>query len=456
LSPLASTSLLPDVRQLVGAIRPATSYGSPLIARAVSGEFDCIVVGAGPGGSTCATFLAKEGWRVLLVDKSAFPRDKVCGDAISGKSASVLREMGLDAAVEAQPHAIAEGVVFSGTRGDVVQIPFPKDVDPSGIRNSKRYNYVTSGYVQRRLVFDDVLFRHAKSQKSVETLEGFEVADLLWEGARVAGVRGKDGRVFRAPFVVGADGALSVVAQKTGAFDRDHDHWIGAFRVYCEGVAGMGRDIEIHFVEGLIPGYFWIFPLENGLANVGAGMIESDLQRPSGRDGRKKQLVEETYRIMREHPLFRERFAKAREVPGSRRGWLLPLGSKRRRLHGPGWALVGDAAALIDPFSGEGIGNAMVSGRLAASSVSRALSDPRGADAHLAAYEAAVRAELDRELQMSYKLQRLGRRRWLLDFVLRRAATRPRVRETLSGMLADREKKEDFGSVLFYVRLLFL
>jgi flavin-dependent dehydrogenase len=117
---------------------------------------------------------------------------------------------------------------------------------------------------------------------------------------------------------------------------------------------------------------------------------------------------------------------------------------------------VGDAAALIDPFSGEGIGNAMVSGRLAASSVSRALSDPRGADAHLAAYEAAVRAELDRELQMSYKLQRLGRRRWLLDFVLRRAATRPRVRETLSGMLADREKKEDFGSVLFYVRLLFM
>ena len=118
--------------------------------------------------------------------------------------------------------------------------------------------------------------------------------------------------------------------------------------------------------------------------------------------------------------------------------------------------LIGDAAALIDPFSGEGIGNAMVSGRLAAAAATRALADPSQADAHLAAYEAAVRAELDRELQMSYKLQQLGRHRWLLNFVLRRAAKKPAVRETISSMLADREKKEEFGSFWFYVRLLFM
>lgn len=425
----------------------------------MAGPYDVIVVGAGPGGSACASFLARDGHRVLLLDKATFPRDKPCGDAISGKSAGVLRELGIHHQVEERPHAVAEGVLFSGPKGDLVQIPFPKDVDPSGIKNSKKYNYVTAGWVSRRLVFDDLVFQHAKAQKSVETREGFEVKDVLFEGGRAVGVKGKDKdgteQEFRARLVIGADGALSVVAQKVGAFGRDHDHWIGAFRVYYDGVKGMTNDIEIHFVEGLIPGYFWIFPLDNGWANVGSGMIETDLQAV-GRDGTKKvQLVEDTYRIMREHPMFKDRFAHATEIPNSRKGWLLPLGSQHRPIAGEGWMLIGDAAALIDPFSGEGIGNAMVSGRLAAAQATKALASGDLSKKGLLPYEAAVRAELDRELQMSYKLQKLGRHRWLLNFVLRRAAKKEQVRRTISQMLADREKKEEFGSFWFYVRLLF-
>jgi geranylgeranyl reductase family protein len=425
-----------------------------------SAQYDVIVVGAGPGGSACASFLARDGHRVLLVDKATFPRDKTCGDAISGKSASVLRELGIADVVEEHPHAVAEGVLFSGTKGDIVQIPFPRDVDPSGIKNSKKYNYVTAGWVSRRMVFDNLVFQHAKAQKSVETLEGFEAKDVLFEGARAVGIKGKDAqgqeREFRARLVIGADGALSVVAQKTGAFERDHDHWIGAFRVYFDGVKGMTNDIEIHFVDGLIPGYFWIFPLDNGWANVGSGMIETDLQKV-GKDGKKRvQLIEDTYRIMREHPMFKQRFEGATEIPGSRKGWILPLGSKHRPIAGEGWMLVGDAAALIDPFSGEGIGNAMVSGRLAAAQATRALASGDVSKASLLPYEVAVRAELDRELQMSYKLQKLGRHTWLLNFVLRRAARKPKVRETISNMLADREKKEHFGSAFFYLKLLFM
>lgn len=419
--------------------------------------FDVIVVGGGPGGSTCASFLARDGHRVLLLDRATFPRDKVCGDAISGKSASVLRELGIQDLVEEAPHAIAEGVTFSGPRGDVVQIPFPKDVDPTGIKNSKKYNYVTAGYVSRRLVYDNLLFQHAKAQKSVTAMENADVKDVLLEGGRAVGVRLADGREFRAPVVVGADGALSVVAQKVGAFERDHDHWIGAFRVYMTGVKGMTNDIEIHFVEGLIPGYFWIFPVDGGMANVGSGMIETDLQAVDRKTGKKKvQLIEDTYRIMREHPAFKDRFADAKEVDGSRRGWILPLGSKHRPIAGDGWMLVGDAAALIDPFSGEGIGNAMVSGRLAAAQATKALANKDVSKAALIPYEMAVRAELDRELQMSYKLQKLGRHRWLLNFVLRRAAKSQHVRDTISDMLADREKKENFGSFFFYLRLLFM
>ncbi|HVL49139.1 MAG TPA: geranylgeranyl reductase family protein [Candidatus Thermoplasmatota archaeon] len=443
----------------------ATSAGSRTVSNTASerpfdGEYDVIVAGGGPGGSATAAFLAREGINVLLLEKARYPRDKTCGDAISGKSATVLRELGIIDQVEAAPHSIAEGVRFSGPDGDELTIPFPKNVDPNGIKNSKKYNYVTPGYVARRLVFDNIVFQHAKAQKSVTTIEEFEVKDVLFENGKAVGVSGKDAdgveRRYGAKVVVGADGAMSVVAQKVGVFDRDHDHWLGAFRVYYEGVTGMTKDIEIHFVDGLIPGYFWIFPLENGLANVGSGMVETDLQAVDKNGKKKVQLVEDTYKIIREHPKFKDRFKDAKELPGTRKGWLLPVGSKRRTMHGNGWVLVGDAAALIDPFSGEGIGNAMVSGRLAAATITKALAARDTGAAALAPYEAAVRAELDRELMMSYKLQKLGRHTWLLNFVLRRAAKKPQVRDIISQMLADREKKEEFGSVWFYIKLLLM
>ncbi len=421
-------------------------------------EYDAIVVGGGPGGSTTATFLAKEGLRVLLLDKAVFPRDKPCGDAISGKSATVLREMGIDGLVEDADHIVALGVLFSSPEGRTVQIPFPTDVDPEGIKNSKKYNYVTPGYVSRREVYDNVLFQHAKSQKTVDTIEGFHFTELVQENGSVVGVTGKGGSgdeaTFRAKVVVGADGAMSLVAQQTGAFERDPEHWVGAYRSYFKGVTGMTDDIEIHFVDDVLPGYFWIFPLDNGLANVGIGVLESEIKK-SKDSKRPINMRNSMYKLIAEHPMFRHRFTNATEDPASRKGWLLPLGSKHRPMVGNGWALVGDAAALIDPFSGEGLGNAMVSGRLAAKEIASCIAKGDVSKSALFPYEENVRAELDEELQMSWKLQKLGRYKWLLNYVIRRAANSEHVRRTISDMLADREKEKDFESFWFYVKLAF-
>ncbi|HLE96327.1 MAG TPA: geranylgeranyl reductase family protein [Candidatus Thermoplasmatota archaeon] len=437
----------------------ASSTHAPADARP---EYDVIVCGGGPGGSTAATFLAREGLTVLLVDKAGFPRDKPCGDAVSGKSAAILRELGLTEAVEATPHTVALGVLFSSPAGDTVSIKFPIHKGP--VVNSKRYNYDVPGYVCRREVFDDVLFQHAKALKSVTTLERHEVVDVLTHNGRTTGVllRGPDGAERRATarVVVGADGAMSVVAQAVGAFDRDPEHWVGSYRSYFRGVKGLTDDIEIHFLESVLPGYFWIFPLDNGLANVGIGVLESEVRRSKGKGKRKRgaaapiNMRKAMYEAIAEHPMFKERFAGAVELPESRKGWLLPLGSKHRPIHGEGWVLVGDAAALIDPFSGEGIGNAMVSARLASRTIAAALAAGGATAERLAPYEAAVRAELDEELKMSHRLQKLGRVKFLLNFVIRRAARKPGVQRMISDMLADREKKEAFGNVWFYFKLL--
>ncbi|MBI4392423.1 MAG: geranylgeranyl reductase family protein [Euryarchaeota archaeon] len=418
-------------------------------------DFDAIVVGGGPGGSSCAAFLSRHGLKTLLLDRATFPRDKTCGDAISGKSISVLSELGLTEYVEKEPHGLANGVTFSSPKGDLVTIPFPKRVNPETMKGQRRHEYLNPGYVSRRYVFDNIVFQNAKAQPNVTTYENFETTDLTWQDGKVTGVVGKHNGVekrFTANVVVGADGALSVVAKKVGAFTEHDDHWIGALRIYYEGVTDVTENIEIHFVDSLLPGYFWIFPLENGMANVGSGMIQTDLKK--ARNGHKVNLKDETYKIIREHPMFKERFKNAKEVPGSFKGWKLPCGSEHRKLAGNGWVLVGDAAQLIDPFSGEGIGNALVSGHLAAETIASASKEKDFSEKRLQSYEANVWKTLDHELQASYRLQKIGRRTWLLNFVLRRAATRPKVREIISEMLADREKKAEFSSFWFYVKLL--
>ncbi|MCA1812650.1 MAG: geranylgeranyl reductase family protein [Halobacteriales archaeon] len=423
--------------------------------------YDVIVVGGGPGGSTTASYLSRHGLKTLVVDKATFPRDKTCGDAISGKSISVLRELGLHAWVEREPHARADGVVFSAPNGYTVEIPFPKKVDPAKMKDQREHRYIQPGYVVRREVYDNILFQFAQKQEHVTTLEGFTLTDLVWEGKKVAGIKGKHGGKeleFRAKVVVGADGALSKVAEKTKAYDfedKHHDHWIGAFRVYFKDVKGVTDNIEIHFVEGLLPGYFWIFPVDNGMVNVGAGMIETDLRKP-GKDGKKPNMKATSYELMKSHPLFKERFAGATEVPGTYAGWLLPCGSERRQLSGEGFVLVGDAGGLIDPFSGEGIGNAMVSGKYAALRIAEAFQANDFSAGFFKAYDERVWQALGHELDTSYKLQQMGRHTWLLNLIIKRAATKPKVREAISDMLADREKKEELAGWWFYVKMLFL
>ncbi|MDX1611746.1 MAG: NAD(P)/FAD-dependent oxidoreductase [Candidatus Thermoplasmatota archaeon] len=412
-------------------------------------DYDVIVVGAGPGGSTAAGLLAKRGYSVGLFDKETFPRDKPCGDAISGKSVRVLEELDIVEWVEERPHALANGVVFSSPKGDVIQIPFPMKKAAEWRVEQGASPYTNPGYVCRREVYDNIVFE-AALKYGAEAHQGTAVKDVTWDNGTVNGIETEDGERYTAKCVIGAGGALCPVARAIGAYDRDPDHWVAAIRVYWKGVKDMTDDIELHFLDDVIPGYFWIFPLDDGMANVGVGMLESKIKE-EGKERDLKELLEKAY----EHPLFKERFAEAEKVEGSQRGWILPLGSKQRPIHGNGWLLVGDSASLIDPFTGEGIGNAMMSASLAAERLDTCLDNGGATRSNLAPYEAAVRDEMWDELKTSHKLQKLGQHKWLLNFVISRAANRPQVAEIISDMLADRDKKDELTNWWFYLKLLF-
>lgn len=410
-------------------------------------EFDAIVVGGGVGGSTCAWFLSRKYNRsVLLLEKQQFPRDKICGDAISGKSASVLNEMDLNKEIEKKPHAEIHGVTFSSPNGAVAEIPF---------KTAKGQSRGT-GYVCRRMDYDDLVFQKAKAVAK-KTMQNFQVTELLWEEQNgnnyAVGVKGKNLKTgqeeeFRAKVVVGADGATSIVSRKVGNLNPSPKHHCVALRAYYKGIKNLTNNIEIHFIESVLPGYFWIFPLEKGYANVGIGMITEDVQK------KHVNLKQAMLEAIQKNPLLRDRFWEAKIV-AEIRAWNLPLASYHRKAHGNGWVLIGDAASLIDPFSGEGVGNAMLSGKIAAKYINRALSENFFHADMLVEYEKELWREIGHEIKTSYTLQKIGRIKPLLNLVVGKAQKSKELRDTISGMLGNEEAKKNLISPMFYLRLLF-
>lgn len=402
--------------------------------------YDVIIVGAGPAGATAALYAERLGLSTLLLDRAKFPRDKICGDALGGKSVAILRELGLLDRVRRLPGAKVDTIVFGSPDHTEARIDLTR---------AQRRDFVT-GFVVRRRIFDAFLFEEARS-RATACHENFAVENLIVDRGAVCGVRGRsaDGetREFAGRIVLGADGYRSVVARKLGLYRIDAGHWIVALRQYMRNVAGLGDQIELHYVDGVLPGYFWIFPLENGCANVGIGMVQAAMKAQG------VHLPDELSRAIRS-PHFAARFAGA-EALEKPVGWHLPVGSKRRPCHGAGYMLLGDAAGLIDPFTGEGIANAMYSARRAAETARLACNENDFGAASLSRYATRLWAEIGDELKVSTRLQKLGRNRTLLNFTIRKAARNPKVRDVICAMIAEEIPRKQLTNPLFYLKLLF-
>ena len=408
--------------------------------------YDAIVVGAGPSGCSCALFLANAGREVLLVDKvPAFPREKVCGDAFSGKSIGVARELGTLPQIEKKPHGIVRGLALISPNGKQVSVPFP---NAEGLP--------VAGYTLARMDTDEVFFRAAEAHPKISVLLGFSPDSLLKEGEAVCGISGtrasdKAKLSFHSRVVVGADGAASAVSRLLGLPNPPVEHVYSGVRGYYTGVEGLTENIELFFIDGVLPGYLWIFPMANGRANVGLGILSSDLNK-----GRKHPNVMLTDAIANNASIA-PRFKNAK-LDGRMGGWAIPLGSYKKKCFGEGWVLVGDAASLVDPFSGEGVGNALCSGKYAAVTIGEAIVKAPGSAplsaASLEKYGKLLDEYLYPEMVDSYRLQRASRFRFLLNMFIGKAADKPEARQMLVNMVNSDEEKKKTQSPLFYLKLL--
>ena len=407
--------------------------------------YDLVIVGGGPAGATAALYAQRAGLKTCLVDKATFPRDKICGDALSGKVVSILHELDLLDKIGQLPGAPIHEVVFGSPNHVQASVDLSR-YDHHDLLTGKEMPM--EGFVIRREVLDHFMFQEARAAVDV-CLEGFSVRDVITEGAQVVGVRGEvDGEVreIRGRVVLGCDGFNSIIARKVGLYKHDSLHSVVALRCYYENVADLTDQIELHFVEEVLPGYFWVFPLDNGQANVGIGMRHDMLKK-------KKIDLKVALQTVIDRPPFKSRFehAKPLEEPV---GWNLPVGSTRRTSYTDGCLLLGDAAGLIDPFTGEGIGNALYSARFAVETVKEAIAANDFSASFLKRYEDGLWETIGDELATSTRMQKLGRWKPLLNFTVNKAAHNDKVRDLICGMMANAVPKKQLTNPLFYLKLL--
>ncbi|MBP2333621.1 geranylgeranyl reductase family protein [Corynebacterium freneyi] len=330
------------------------------IPQHIPSSADVVVVGAGPTGAAAAAHAADRGLDVLLIDAQTFPRDKTCGDGLTPRAIAELERLGL--ADEVLSRARNRGLKLHGFGGSITA-PWPEGAFPA------------VGSAVPRTVFDAMVVDHAVS-RGATLLDGTPVTSVeRGPGRSVAAVsvRLDDGAQQRIAtrWLLVADGVRSPVGKQLGrTWHRDSVFGVAA-RSYCTTTREeewIHSHLELRDEDGTVqPGYGWIFPLGGGRVNLGCGALATS-SRPA-KVNVKKLLHHYAGQVRDEWGLGQ---------PEAVTSALLPMGGAVSHIAGPNWALLGDAAALVNPLNGEGIDYGMESARLVVGLLRDVAGDPAG------------------------------------------------------------------------------
>lgn len=403
-------------------------------------KFDVVIVGAGPAGCAAAHVLSGNGLKIAILDKDTFPRDKICGDAFGAdvtKQFHVLGK-GLVKKLEQFSEKIpSNGVRFFTPNHHTLDIEFTVPKDKYG-----------GGFVAKRMDFDNLFFSEITALPDVEI---FQNQPVISANANAENISITTATVtFEASMALGADGAQSILNKRLTNNKIEKDHYCAGVRQYYSNVTGFhpANHIELHFYKDILPGYLWIFPLPGNQANVGLGMLSSVISK------KKMNLKEEMENLIATHPVIKERFKDAVPLENIQ-GFGLPLGSQKRSISGNRFLLLGDAAGLIDPFTGEGIANAIRSGRIAAAHVLKGLGSSNFNETYNLLYDKEIYHKMWNEFRFGHTLQKMFRHPRMINFVVKKANKNKSVQLLLSSMLNNLDLKKELIKPSFYFRLFF-
>ncbi len=376
---------------------------------------DVLVVGAGPAGTAAATVLARAGRSVVVADKAEFPRDKCCGDGLTTLALRMLEKIDFDPGVVASWQTVDSAWLRSPS-GREVELQLP----------AGRGQYAA---VAARLQLDNELVKHARAA-GAEVREGLEFSHLTLNylsGKRSATAHFANGDTITAGHVIAADGMWSPVRKAMGLGDSGYLGEWHAFRQYADNVTGpAAHRLYVWFEPDLLPGYAWSFPLADGRVNIGFGILRDGKRRVQDMKKEWADLLARRHIVDVLGPGFK--------LVDRHTAWPIPAGITDAVLSSGNVLFVGDAARATDALTGEGIGQALETGILAAEAII-------GGGPVAENYESAVRRHLFADHRMSVALGKLLRSSLITRGAIRAAATNGWTRTNFARWMFEDEPR---------------
>jgi menaquinone-9 beta-reductase len=389
---------------------------------------DIIVVGAGPAGASSAIALAREGLRVLLLDRESFPRHKPCGEGLMPQGVAVLERLGALDEILARGGQPVRGLRFRSRDGTWAESDFPPRPDGAP----------SFGVVMRRLELDEILLRRAAASPNVTVMEGFRVVGAVEEGGAIRGVTGRSERdpealvELRAPLTLGADGMHSVFHGHHGIQKTFLPRRRFGIAGHFAGVGALGDHVEVVHHDGY---EVYAARANEGLTLV-AVLLEERLIRGQG-----SRLPERYLELLRAVPGFGERLAAGELVPPVRsRG---PFGYTVEPVYRPGLLLLGDSAGFLDPITGEGMTWALKSTEAAVPIVLEAFARGDFGEAALRPYAAARAAIIEDVWKLTEIMLGMSRFEGIANRAIRRLSRDPALFQKLMGIAAGTSRYRD-------------
>jgi menaquinone-9 beta-reductase len=406
------------------------------------------ILGAGPAGAAAALKLSRLGIPCVLIDKATFPRDKICGDGISHRVMDIMGKWIDPSVVERfvaskNIHIDSWGLIFEGTKSNRLDIEYRPYKDKT--------LETPSGFACKRWEFDNFLVNEVRACPNIEFIENLEMTDFQpnTEGDGGWVLTNKKGDVvLRTQLLLVADGAHSRFARHVGGIEMDAKHYMASVKSYYKGITGFHADnyLEFYFLKDFLPGYFWIFPLANGEANVGIAIVSEEVSK------RKLNLKKCLQEVI--DSKFKDRFKDAQLV-SEIQGFGLPLGSKKRKLSGESYMLLGDAASLIDPLMGEGIANAILSGAVAAEQAAKCLEKNDFSAKILRGYDERIYRMRWTEFKVSYWMQKQFRHAWFFNSLAVLVSKNKQLARAAAYVFVDTNLKKQLLKPSFWYKLVF-